>query len=156
MQKTDADARRTGIDLGALLSRVAANVTHHESRPGIRVVQHFEQMEVGLDEAIRIALILSEALSNAFSHAFGGLDSGFVDIRVTQLAAGGLRMIISDDGVGIPAKIEWPSEKTVGGRLIASLLDGLDATINIARGAAGTVVMVDVPVDPQLLDTKGK
>ncbi|SIS97952.1 PAS domain S-box-containing protein [Roseivivax lentus] len=155
MQKADRELDRAGLDLGALLSRIAANVTHHESRPGIRVVQQFEQMEVGLDDALRIALILSETLSNAFSHAFVGLDSGFVDLRVTKLAAGGLRLILSDDGVGIPAKIDWPSNNTVGGRLIASLLDGLDATINVARGAAGTVVMVDVPVHPHDLAKKG-
>ena len=64
-------------------------------------------------------------------------------------------MTVSDDGVGIPPNIDWPSSATRGGRLIASLLDGLDATINVARGAAGTVVLVDVPVDPQELDKKG-
>ncbi len=155
LQKTDRDFENVGLDLGALLSRVAANVTHHESRPGIRTTQHFEEIKVGLDDALRVALILSETLSNAFTHAFVGLENGVVDLRVTRLAAGGLRMILSDDGVGIPAKIDWPSDKTVGGRLIASLLEGLDATINVARGAAGTVVMVDVPVDPHDLAEKG-
>ena len=50
------------------------------------------------------------------------------------------------DGVGIPQKVGFPCDESVGGRLVASLLDGLDATLNVVRGAAGTVIMIDVPV----------
>jgi hypothetical protein len=30
---------------------------------------------------------------------------------------------------------------------VRGLLNGLDATLNVVRGAAGTVVLLDVPVD---------
>jgi two-component sensor histidine kinase len=40
----------------------------------------------------------------------------------------------------------FPSEHSVGGRLVSSLLEGLDGTLNVVRGAAGTVIMIDVPV----------
>ena len=155
MRLTDGQTGRAGIDIGALLSRVASTIAHHEGRPGVRFTAQVDQIEVGLEEAVRVALVASETLSNAFIHAFAGLDRGYVGFRVTRLGAGGLRMTVSDDGVGIPPNIDWPSAATRGGRLIASLLDGLDATINVARGAAGTVVLVDVPVDPQELNKKG-
>ncbi|MHA7873846.1 PAS domain-containing protein [Roseivivax sp.] len=155
MRMSDETPGRHRIDLGAMMSRVAANVVFHECRPGIRFMQHLEQVEVSLDASVRLALILSEALSNAFTHAFAGLDRGFVELRVTRLAAGGLRIVVADDGVGISKNIEWPSTATVGGRLIAALLEGLDATINVVRGAAGTIVMVDVPIDPYDLDQEG-
>ncbi|ETW13921.1 putative signal transduction histidine kinase [Roseivivax marinus] len=151
----DSATGRAGIELGALMSRIASNVAHHAGRPGVRFVQQVDQMQVSVETAVRVALILSETVSNAFTHAFDGLDRGYVELRIARLAAGGLRMTISDDGVGIPAKIDWPSAATRGGRLIASLLDGLDATINVARGAAGTVVMIDVPVDLHDLENKG-
>ncbi|ETX30981.1 PAS domain-containing protein [Roseivivax isoporae] len=155
LRQTDEMIERVGIDLGSLLARIATNVAYHEGRPGVRFVQQIDPIEINLETATRVGLILSETLSNAFSHAFVGLDQGFIDLRVTRLAAGGLRMMVSDDGVGIPAKIAWPSEATVGGRLIAALLEGLDATINVARGAAGTVVMIDVPMDPGASTTEG-
>lgn len=146
MLLTDRQWDRRGIDLGSLLSRVANAVAHDEGGPGIRFVQIVESLEVNLEAAIRIALILSETLSNAFKHAFVHLDQGFVELRAVRMAAGGMRLVISDDGVGIPAAVSWPGTDTLGGRLISSLLEGLDATINVARGAAGTVVMIDVPV----------
>ncbi|MEM7766338.1 MAG: PAS domain-containing protein [Pseudomonadota bacterium] len=136
----------TGIDLGSLISRVATAIAHEESRPGIRYVQAIEAMEVNPDAAVRVALLLSEVLDNAFAHAFDRMDEGFVEMRLSRLAAGGLRLVVTDDGVGLPSNRPFPDPETVGGRLIETLTHGLDATVTPVRGAAGTVVMIDVPV----------
>ena len=134
------------VDLGSLVSRIANAIAFHEGRVGIRFNQFVEPIDVNLESATRIALTICEILSNAFRHAFDGMQQGYIELRVTQLAAGGLRVMVSDDGTGLPAGLEWPNKTTMGGQLVTQLLDGLDATINVARGAAGTVVMVDVPV----------
>ena len=146
MQLADEKSNREGIDLGSLLSRISHTIAHNEGRPGVRFVSLVEPLEVNLETAIRVALVTFELVSNAFQHAFDGLDQGYLELRVNRLAAGGLRMTIADDGVGIPGKMSFPSHVSVGGRLVTALLDGLDATLNIVRGAAGTVIMVDVPV----------
>ncbi len=146
MQLADEQWNRDGIDLGSLLSRISHTIAHNEGRPGVRFVSLVEPLEVNLETAIRVALVTFELVSNAFQHGFDGLDQGYLELRVNRLAAGGLRMTIADDGVGIPKKLDFPSQTSVGGRLVTSLLDGLDATLNVARGAAGTVIMVDVPV----------
>jgi two-component sensor histidine kinase len=146
MKLADEQWNRDGIDLGSLLSRISHTIAHNEGRPGVRFVSLVEPLEVNLDAAIRMALITFELVSNAFQHAFDGLDQGYLELRVNRLAAGGLRMTISDDGVGIPRKMSFPSANSVGGRLVASLLEGLDGTLNVVRGAAGTVIMIDVPV----------
>ncbi|HKK97561.1 MAG TPA: PAS domain-containing protein [Marivita sp.] len=146
MQLADEKSNREGIDLGSLLSRISHTIAHNEGRPGVRFVSLVEPLEVNLETAIRVALVTFELVSNAFQHAFDGLDQGYLELRVNRLAAGGLRMTIADDGVGIPGKMSFPSHVSIGGRLVTALLDGLDATLNIVRGAAGTVIMVDVPV----------
>ena len=148
MKLADEQWNRDGIDLGSLLSRISHTIAHNEGRPGVRFVSLIEPLEVNLDTAIRTALITFELVSNAFQHAFDGLDQGYLELRANGLAAGGLRMTISDDGVGIPSKMSFPSENSVGGRLVSSLLDGLEGTLNVVRGAAGTVIMIDVPVGP--------
>jgi PAS domain S-box-containing protein len=135
-----------GIDLGSLISRVASAVAHEEGRSGIRYVQSVEPLLVNTDAAVRVSILVSEVLSNAFAHAFERMEEGFVELRVTQLAAGGLRLTVTDDGVGLPQNVPFPNPETVGGRLINRLVEGLDASITPVRGAAGTVVMIDVPV----------
>ncbi|WP_259915966.1 PAS domain-containing protein [Jannaschia sp. M317] len=134
-----------GIDLGALVSRIAAGIAHEASRSGIRYQQSVEPMVVNPDAAVRVSILLSEVLANAFAHAFDRMDQGVVEVRMVRLAAGGLRLTVSDDGVGLPSNTPFPNPETVGGRLIMTLTDGLDATISPIRGAAGTVVMIDVP-----------
>jgi PAS domain S-box-containing protein len=138
--------RRSGVDLGSLVSRVAIGIAYERGRPGIRYVQEIEALEVNPDAAVRMALLLSEVLDNAFAHAFERLEEGFVELRLARLAAGGLRMTVADDGVGLPSNRPFPDPETVGGRLIETLTGGLDGTTTPVRGAAGTVVMIDVPV----------
>jgi PAS domain S-box-containing protein len=144
-QDEDDPSHAGGIDLGSLLSRVAAAVAHEEGRPGIRYVQQIEALEVNLSAAVRLALLVSEVLSNAFSHAFERMEEGFIELRMARLAAGGLRLVITDDGIGLRANAPYPDPETIGGRLMQTLTTGLDATLTPVRGAAGTVVMIDVP-----------
>lgn len=147
MMLSDTQARADhGIDLGSLISRVAAAVAHEEGRSGIRYQQTIEPMVVNVDAAVRVSILVSEVLSNAFSHAFERMEEGFVELRMSKLAAGGLRVSVTDDGVGLPRNTPFPNPGTAGGRLIGVLTQGLEATVTPVRGAAGTVVMIDVPV----------
>lgn len=138
---------RAILDLGGLIGRVASAVAHAEGRAGLRFVQMIEGCEVSFEAATRVSLIVAEALHNAFVYAFEGMDEGRIELRVTRLTGGGLRILIADDGVGLPRGQAWPNTATAGGRLVRNLMLGLDATLNVTRGAAGTVVLIDVPVD---------
>ncbi|MGR3491843.1 MAG: PAS domain-containing protein [Shimia sp.] len=133
------------IPAGTYLSRVANAVAHLDGRRGVRVNIQVEPISVNVDTATRLGLALSEILTNAFQHAFDGLDEGVVEVRLTALAAGGLRLQISDDGNGIPEGITWPDTNSLGGRIVSGLVDDLQGTLKITNGAAGTVVMIEVP-----------
>ncbi len=146
-QARRASSQRDIIDMGALLARIAAAIVHTQGRAGLRYVQNIETVDVTLDRATRIALIVSETLQNAFEHAFGHEDFGRIELSLTRLTGGGMRIIIGDDGRGLPDSLDWPSRRHSGGRLVRSLLGGLDAKLNVVRGAAGVVVLIDVPVD---------
>ena len=146
MRLLDSQITNAGLDLGALLSRVGSAITHEHSRSGIRYTQTIEQIEGNLETGVRVALLTSELLANAFQHAFDRTEQGFVELHVTNLAAGGLRITVTDDGIGMPSGQAFPDTSTRGGRLTNFLLDGLDATLNHVRGAAGSVFIIDVPL----------
>lgn len=145
MELLDSTNMRQGINIGAIISRIGVAVAHLGGVSGIRYTQDLETLEVTVDTATRVALIVSELLTNAFQHAFEGLSEGSVELRLSRLAAGGFRITVSDDGIGVPANVELPSSTSLGGLILTDLLDGLDGSINVNRGAAGTVVTVDVP-----------
>ena len=134
------------IKLGAYLGRVANAIAYLDSRPGVRMNIHVEPLMVDTETAVRIGLVLSEVLTNAMQHAFREQKSGLVELRVTRTDNGGMRAIVSDDGVGIPQDIEWPNSDGLGGRIVQGLCDGLNATLSVTRGAVGTIITLDVPM----------
>lgn len=145
MKLSDTQSNRDTIQMGSFLSRLAAAIAHIEGRSGIRLSLQIEPMLVPIETATRVGLVLSELLTNAFQHAFDRIDMGLVEVRMSRLSAGGLRLIVSDDGVGIPPSTEWPSSDTIGGRIVGGLIEGLEGTLQLGRGAAGSFITIDVP-----------
>ena len=134
------------IKLGAYLGRVANAIAYLDSRPGVRMNIHVEPLMVDTETAVRIGLILSEVLTNAMQHAFRDQKSGLVELRVMRTDNGGMRAMVTDDGVGLPVGVTWPNSDGLGGRIVQGLCEGLEATLQVTRGAVGTIVTLDVPV----------
>ena len=149
MKLSDARSNSGNIQLGAFLSRLAAAIAHIDGRPGVRLTLQIEPLSVPIETATRVGLVLSEVLTNAFQHAFDRMDSGLVEVRMSRLAEGGLRLIVADDGVGIPKESAWPNTANIGGRIVSGLIEGLDGTLQLGRGAAGSVITIDVPAGGQ-------
>jgi len=152
MKLSDAQSNRDSIQMGSFISRLASAIAHTEGRSGVRMNIQIEPLEVPIETATRVGLVVSELLTNAFQHAFDRLDMGLVEIRMSQLSAGGLRLIVSDDGIGIPSRVEWPSSSTVGGRIVSGLIEGLEGTLHLGRGAAGSFITIDVPASASVLE----
>jgi PAS domain S-box-containing protein len=133
------------IKLGAYLGRVANAIAYLDSRPGVRMNIHVEPLMVDTETAVRIGLILSEVLTNAMQHAFRDQKSGLVELRVMRTDNGGMRAMVTDDGVGLPVGVTWPNSDGLGGRIVQGLCEGLEATLQVTRGAVGTIVTLDVP-----------
>ncbi|MEM1076570.1 MAG: PAS domain-containing protein [Pseudomonadota bacterium] len=152
MKLSDSFSNTDSIQMGSFLSRLACAIAHIEGRSGVRMNIQIEPLEVPIEVATRVGLVASELLTNAFQHAFERMDTGLVEIRMSQLSAGGLRLIVSDDGIGIPKSTQWPSTSTVGGRIVSGLIEGLEGTLHLGRGAAGSFVTIDVPAGATITD----
>ena len=138
---------RNRIDLGAYLTRVANAVAHLDGRSGVRVNIQADAKHVGLTVGTQLGLILSEVLTNAMQHAFVGRDIGLVDVRMQELSGGLMRLQITDDGIGLPEGAAWPSEQSLGGRIVSQLVTGLEASLAVERDIQGTMISIDVPAD---------
>ena len=152
MKLADSQSNRDSIQMGSYLSRIAAAIAHTTGRAGVRMNLQIEPLEVPIETATRVGLVLSEVLTNAFVHAFDRMDSGMVEVRMSRLSAGGLRLTVSDDGVGVPRDVQWPDNRTMGGRIVSGLIEGLEGTLHLGRGAAGSSITIDVPAGAALMD----
>ncbi|MDG1334769.1 MAG: PAS domain-containing protein [Tateyamaria sp.] len=145
MKLSDQQSNEDTIRMASYVSRLACAIAHVYGRSGIRMNLQLEPLDAPIEIASRVGLVVSELLTNAFEHAFNRIDTGLVEVRMSQLSGGGLRVIVSDDGVGIPKSMTWPSQVNMGGRIVSGLIEGLEGTLDLGRGAAGSFVTIDVP-----------
>jgi two-component sensor histidine kinase len=67
-------------------------------------------------------------LTNALKHAFVGRSDG--TIRLQSLADGeGCRVVIADDGVGLPPGVTWPEPGRLSALIVQSLRENARADI---------------------------
>lgn len=145
MSAARRSTNRDVIQLGTYIGRVASAIAHLDGRPGVRMNVDVAEAAVETDKAARIGLIISEILTNSMQHAFVGKDAGLIELRVVRSGSDGLRVTISDDGVGIPDELDWPNDGSLGSKIVRGLAKGLGSSINVARGNLGTVIVFDIP-----------
>lgn len=118
-------------------------------REGERVALQIEaaDVEVSSDQAVPLALIVTEAVSNAVKYAFPGGRRGHVLLRLGA-AEETLTLRIEDDGVGIPAgraDTEAGVRDGIGLQLIRGFVRQLGATLLVEEGD-GTRYTVTIPL----------
>jgi two-component system, sensor histidine kinase PdtaS len=99
------------------------------------------QLHFDLDTTIPLALIVTEAITNAFKHAFPGDRSGTIDVEVTQMA-GVTTLRVSDDGVGLPPDWEQLQTRSLGLKLLGVLAEQINATLTYRTERGTTVELV--------------
>lgn len=137
------------VDCGAFLRSIGESLTGEGAARG-RVGLELDVSAVALpmDRAVPLALIANELLTNALKHGFGDARSGTIHISLHQ-AGGQLRLVIADDGQGLPEGQEPPEKaKSLGMRLIRGLASQLKGkvTYESAGPGKGTTTTVILPL----------
>ena len=133
------------VQLGSYIGRVANAISYLDGRAGLRMNIDIPAMEVETDKAARIGLVVSEVLTNCMQHAFKDQETGLVEIRAVRTDNDGLRITITDDGVGMPDHVDWPFSGNLGARIVLRLVDALGGSIGVVHGRNGTVIVLDLP-----------
>ena len=95
------------------------------------------ELQMTSDQAVPMALIVTEAVSNAVKYAFPGGRTGAVSVRLRRLDANRIDLTIQDDGVGIPAgraETESGVRDGLGIQLIRGFARQLGATLTVTEG----------------------
>jgi two-component sensor histidine kinase len=130
------------IDLGTYLSEVASAVMHAHAVEGIHLDLQVDTWPVSINVAMPAGLLVNELLTNSFKHAFEGRDGGTISLR-SLVDDGGCRLIVSDDGVGLPDGVEWPRKGQLSGMFVQSLRQNAHAHVDL-QSAPGEGVRVTV------------
>jgi PAS domain S-box-containing protein len=109
------------------------------SQPGcsIDLKTDLQPVSLSIEKAVPCGLILNELISNAYKHAFRGRTQGEVRTRLEMGPDGRICLRVTDNGVGLPAGVDWRHSRSLGLRLVQLLAGQLHANVQV-RTANGT------------------
>ena len=101
-----------------------------------------ETINLDVAQAIPLGLIINEAITNAIKYAFPKDRKGTITISLNQVKEDNFRLIISDNGIGLPDSFNISRTNSLGIKLMKGLSDQLqgDFYLNVDHG---TCAMVD-------------
>jgi two-component sensor histidine kinase len=142
-----ADSVGEGVlDLGIYLSEIASAVMRAHATEGIHLDLQVDTWLVSLNIAMPAGLVVNELLTNALKHAFQGRDNGRISLHCTTNAAGGCRVVVADDGVGLPDGYSWPKRGKLSALIVRSLLQNAAAKMDVTS-APGKGMQVEITFD---------
>jgi len=135
------------INMGGHIRDQVADLSniYGRSGPEISTTVDAEDLYLPVDQAIPCALIVNEALSNAFKHAFRGRIQGAVMVSAQQEGRN-IHIRVRDDGIGIPESVDIHHATSLGLKLIRSLVLQLQGTLSIESTVYGSEVNIDFPI----------
>jgi PAS domain S-box-containing protein len=97
---------------------------------------------VDINTAVPLGLLMNELISNALKHAFPNGREGTISISGSE-EDNLITLIVRDNGIGMPKELDWKNTTSLGMRLVISLVDQIDGTIELDR-SAGTSFSIEL------------
>ncbi|OOY26350.1 hypothetical protein BMI90_18305 [Thioclava sp. L04-15] len=135
------------VELSEMVTEVARTSERAFSGGRLNATIEVACEELRLDSkfAIDIGLIVGELITNAFKYAFVGREEGIIRVEVSGDPKHGIALVVSDNGIGLPADAERPERSnSLGWRLIRTLTFQHDATLTV-DSADGLCVRIKFP-----------
>ena len=97
--------------------------------------------QIPAEEALPLALIVNELVTNAFKHAFPEQRKGRVAVSFMRRKPSGWRLVVSDNGIGLPTWPPPPSGRNLGSRILGVLVERLHGELAVScdRGTRFTL-----------------
>jgi len=134
----------SSIDFGEYLEALVPELLNSYGTEGeIGIEISAQGLKLGLDAAVPCALIVNELFTNSLKHAFPPGRTGSISLSMERISGGSVRLVVSDNGVGMPVdKDQGPVPKNLGLMMVTDLARQLDGAVTVSS-TRGTRVQVD-------------
>lgn len=89
----------------------------------ITPILDYQKIYLTINQALPLAVIINEAISNVFKHAFRKGEEGILEITIKKAPPNNVFIKIKDNGVGLPPDLNIQSTRTLGLRLMKNLVE---------------------------------
>lgn len=133
----------TNVDLDLYVRTLGKNLFEFYKRKEAAIVLHTDipGITTGANTAIPVGLIINELMSNSLKHAFPGRNMGEIFVRIRKKNQN-IAVAFRDDGVGMPRDVNWRDTKSLGLRMVFSIVEQMKGTIGLDRSTGTEFSMV--------------
>lgn len=143
-QKLYQEKSLKGINIDSYVNNLIETISgsYNVNKDQIEVITEIDPVELDINTAIPIGLILNELITNAFKYAFESREKGRLLIRLRH-KEGRLHLTVQDDGVGLPESYDINDSSSFGMKLVHSLAGKLKAKMEVT-GGIGTTIHLEI------------
>jgi len=142
----------TQIDLNEYLHSLVSNLFRSYGISHQQVGLNIETNDIclNLNIAISCGLIINELVSNSLKYAFPTDQLGHITICLTSvldepLSEWKVTLFVIDNGVGIPATVDWQNSPSLGTRIVRNLVHQIKGEMTLLP-QAGTAFQITFPI----------
>lgn len=114
----------------------------------IRFKEEVEPVNLDISQAVPMGLILNEAITNSIKYAFGD-DGGEIVIKGQLIEPEIVRLIIADNGKGLPADFNLAATSSLGMEMMRALSKQLGSSFEISN-APGVAIAIKFKIENTL------
>lgn len=126
------------VDMASYLPSLVADLCLAYDSGGTDVEADVADVTLGMELAVPCGLIVNELVTNALKHAFPpGWDGDgkiHVRLRLSPSVEGVIELIVSDNGIGLPADLDLQQPKRLGLSIVSLLTGQLGGRLELERG----------------------
>jgi two-component sensor histidine kinase len=132
------------MDVGNFIEAVCKDLA--VSLPTFQITTEIQTgIKLSTDRAISCALIVNELITNAVKYAYKDETGGKLTVRVASAAEPKFRIVVRDEGAGLPARFDPQRAKGLGMRIINSFCKQLNGDLAIQSRSPGTEFIITIP-----------
>lgn len=138
------------ISMDEYFSELAQELCHSYSSNSddVKLTVECDPIQITLENAIPIGLIVNELLTNVFKYAFPDQSKGEISLSVKDLGNHEVKIVVADDGPGFPPGFDPVEGDSLGFKLIQSIaVDQLSGTLEFPDTDKGLAVSICVSLE---------
>ncbi len=110
------------------------------NREIVKVKTDIEDFILNINTLSPLGIIVNELFTNMMKYAFTGRDSGVITLSAS-IKENHVKIVVQDDGVGIPESVSFEKSKGFGLDLVGMLTEQIGGSIKIERGVGTSFVL---------------
>lgn len=121
----------SSINFTEYLKNLVANlISSYQVHSIITLEQELDVVELTLDQAVPMGLLVNELVTNAIKYAFPNGEPGIIGVQLKQEATS-ITLVIKDNGVGLPIDFDMENTNTLGLQLVTTLVYQLEGQLSL-------------------------